>query len=199
MKKVVLICSHLHSGSEALYRSLDAHPRIQGFKEPLPNVYSSGLQIQALTQMPHKCMNRSAIHMDEILYNYQVSTEDVYKYCKFVYVIRSPEATLCRLMESGKKWSHAFLYYKYRMRRLCEMAKRTPGAVLLTFEELCGIGALELVGDYLDLPSSPDMCDVTLSRGTGTDQLAPVRRFEAERIYERYLYFLRSLPLRRLP
>ena len=203
MKKIVFICSHQYSGSNILYEALDKHPRIQGFKGVTIGTYFSGSQLLSLTQNEHKLKNRSAIYMDEILYNFQISSKDVYKYCKFIYVLRKPEVPISYLIANDKKKpSFALLYYKFRVRRLCEMAKRTPGAVFLTYEQLCAGQGIELIKEYLDLPSDIDFNPSEMekiNRGFGTDLLGLNLRSEVERTYERYLYFLKNQPLRRLP
>lgn len=203
MKKIVFICSHQYSGSEILYQSLNRHPRIQGYKGQVLGNYSSGLQLLTLTKQNHKCQNRSAIYMDEILFNFQISSKDAYKYCKFIYVLRKPEIPINFLIyKDRKKPSFAVLYYKFRVRRLCEMAKRTPGAIFLTYEQLCAGEGMDLIKEYLDLPTDIEFNPKEMeavNRGFGTDLLGLNHRLEVERTYERYLYFLRNLPLRRLP
>ena len=130
MKKLVFICGHAYSGSNALYEAMNQHPRIQGFRRNGFNTYENKLSLLRYTQQKHKLNNRSAIYMDELLYNQQLQTKDAYEICKFIYVIRHPIASISLMIAKDKiKPSFACRYYSFRMRRLCEMAKRTPGAV----------------------------------------------------------------------
>ena len=75
MKKVVFICSHLYSGSNALYEAMNNHSRIQGYSGL--NRYLSCLQLLTLCEFNHKTKNRSAIYMDEIIYNHQISSKEI--------------------------------------------------------------------------------------------------------------------------
>lgn len=197
MKKVVFIASHMYSGSSALYHAMDCNPRIQGFPGRIPNEYSTVLGIYGLTLKPHKCDNRSAIYMDELLHNYQLSTKGSYDVCKFVYVIRPPETTLNLLISNDRiKPAFAVRYYTYRLRRLCEMAKRTPGAILYTYDDLKAGRGLELLTDYLQLREPVELPPEylqTLERNFSTELLGTTLRSAASDTYEKYLYFLKSL------
>ena len=74
--------------------------------------------------------------MDELLYNHVFCLKESYPKCQFIYVIREPEPVLKLMVSEGKSLKFAVRHYAYRLRRLCEMARRTPGAVLLTWEDL---------------------------------------------------------------
>ena len=79
------------------------------------------------------------------------------------------------------------------------MAKRTPGSVLLTYDDLSEGKGLDLISEYLELPQPIEFSPSSLSslnRSFGTDLLGKGHRLEVEDSYERYLYFLRNLSLR---
>ena len=198
-----MICSHLYSGSNILYDAMDQHPRIQGFKRREGNLYGSLLSVINLANQDHKVKNKSAIYLDELLHNFQIYSKDLYKCCKFIYVIRRPEPTLNYMIAVDKKTPEfSILYYKYRIRRICEMAKRTPGAVFLTYDDLILNRGLNLIEEYLDLYQpiqfDPKLLE-NISLGSGTELLGSTLRSEIENIYEKYLYFLKNQSLRRLP
>ena len=176
MKKIVFICSHPYSGSSALYEAMNHHPRIQGFKL---NYYLSPLNLLDLTNHSHKLSNRSAIYMDELLYNRSFYTSIAYTKCQFVYVIREPEAVLGFLITNEKKKPiFAAREYTFRLRRLCEMARKTPGAVLLTWNDLISGDGIYLVEKYLGL-KEPIIYDPAL--------LAPYKRtFNSDLIGSKY-------------
>lgn len=202
MKKIVFLCSHLYSGSGMVYDAMNLHPKIQGYKNISTNRYMSPVDLLTLTNYNHKIKNRSAIYMDEILYNYQISSKDIYRYCKFIYLVRRPIVPISfNISLDKKKINYAILYYKFRLRRLCEMAKRTPGAILLTYDQLIDGKGMDLISEYLDLPQPIDFDNsvlTSLNRGFGTDLLGPNLRLEVENTYEKYLYFLKNQSLRQL-
>ncbi len=192
MKKVVLICSHLHSGSRELYNSMNNHSQIQGYNH---SVYSSPLDFLKLTDQYHKLNNRSAVYMDELLFNYSLSTKVAYNECNFIYVIREPISVLNKLVLINKmKPIFGLRYYTYRLRRLYEMSKRTPGAILLTWEDLIANRGIDLLEKYIGLKESikfkiDNNFDIS-------DNLINLNlRKESEDCYQKYLYYFKNSDL----
>ena len=84
--------------------------------------------------------------------------------------------------------------YLFRLRRLCEMAKRTDG-ILLTWEDLSAGKGMDLIENYLDLRQKLPFDPLLLqpySRRFNSDFLANKRLVEVEESYQRYLYWLKS-------
>ncbi len=190
MKKVCFITSHLKSGSDVLYNILDQNPRVQGFH--LDHPYYDMPTIWNLTQQKHKNDTQAAIYLDELFFNYWLQTKDAYKYCKFIYVIRPPEQTLNELIRIYKPQA-ACNYYCYRLRRMCEMAKRTPGAVFLTYEDILTGRGLPLVEQYLGLKQKLEM--IPTEKGTSANLVPLGLVLHADKAFNRYFQFLRSQPL----
>lgn len=200
MKKILFVCSHLYSGSSALYDALNRHPKIQGYNLADRSPYSGPLNLLTLTEQHHKLDNRSAIYMDKLLYNHHLSTKTAYKECKFIYVVREPTAVLNLLVGNDKmKQSFAVRYYTYRLRRLCEMAKRTPGAVLLTWNDLIENRGIDLIEEYLNLkqPISYDPALLAPFKRTYPIDLVDLQlRTKSDDAFQRYLYYLKNQNLR---
>lgn len=200
MKKVVFLCSHLFSGSSQLYAAMQRNTRIQGYKGKNLNYYESSMNIVNLMACKHKANNNSAIFMDEINFNHQISTKSVYSSCKFVYVVRSPEQCVPQIISNFKYSAlNAVRYYTFRLRRICEMARNTPGAVLLTFDDLINDRGVDLINDYLELVKPIDFNPNSLAsykNSASADLLGSAIRSQVCERYERYLYFLRNQSLR---
>ena len=207
MKKIVFVCSHVYSGSSQLCDAMDANPRMQVYGREseygLPNgsVYGSGFDLLRLTDNKHKISNSASIYVDELLQNYQLSTSDAYPACKFFYVVREPGPVLNYMQAKFRtRPDYASRYYLFRMRRICEMAKRTPGAVLLTFDDLRDGRGMELLKDYLclkhEIAWDPSMLTPVRMR-LNQASIEPEALAQVEEGWERYLYFLRSLALQR--
>jgi len=200
MKRILFLASHLYSGSQALYHALDEHPRIQGYEREGMNIYDNPSSLVGLTEMPNKISSRAAIYMDHLLFNPSLSTKAAYQHCHFVYVVRPARPTLNFLVANRKyRPGHACRYYCYRLRRLCEMAKRTPGAVLLTWDDLTSRRGLPLVEEYLRLNRKLELSETvlaTLERQFVTDLLAYPLLEAAESSYERHLFFLKNQQLK---
>ena len=192
MKKIVFVCSHLQSGSAALCGVMNLHPRIQLYDT---STYHSAMDLIALTKQPHKMNNRSSIYMNELLFNYELCTKAAYTNCKFIYLIRSPEIVLGNLVEQqDMKLPCAIRYYTYRLRRLCEMAKRTPGAVLLTWDDLNANRGINLIDEYLELKQEIIYDSVFLDnfREENNVKIKLEVKNSVEDTYQKYLYWLKT-------
>lgn len=145
MKKVCFLVTHLCADADALLDTFAANPRIQ--VQRTGRVYGHPLALEELTALPHKTRNAAALWLDVLYHNYQFCNKALYPVCKFLYLVCPAERTLACLMKGGYEPDFAARYYCYRLRRLAEMARRTPGAILLTPDK----PALDLVGEYLSL------------------------------------------------
>lgn len=194
MKKVCFIVSHLNSGSPHLFDQLCDNPRVMGYR--LPIIYNHPTMLDQLTTKPHKLLNSAAVYVTEVLYNWQLCHRGFYDMCRFIYMIREPEGTLNQLVRGhGYQPDFAVRYYCYRLRRICEMAKRTPGAVLLTYTDMATGEGLHLVDKYLSLKQplahEPDWYEMrTWPNLVGLDGMQ-----QAQRSYERHLHYLRHLDI----
>lgn len=168
--------------------ALDANPRVQMVASPTP--LSHPEHIAALCSEPHK-MGRSsaAIYGTQVLFNPQVQSKVFYPFCRFVYVVRGAASLGC----VGYRPAESLRYYCFRLRRILEMASCTPGAVLLTWDDLRAGRGLDLVGSYLGLK---EPLALPLAEAACPEVPPDVEAKAADR-YEYYLYRLRRLPLLR--
>jgi len=202
MKKIVFICSHLCSGSSALYDAMNENPRIHGFKQNSLNAYESPFSLVTLTNKTHKMNNASAIYMDELLKNYQFTSKESYSYCNFIYIVRSPEFTITQIINQYKSDpEYAARYYTFRLRRLCEMAQKTNNSILLTYDQLVEGNGIELINDVLGLKTPIQFNPNSLEKykkNFNTELLGSNLRLKIHDSFERYLYFLKNQSLHRL-
>lgn len=186
MKKVFLVCSHLYSGSSSLCELLSRNSVVQSFNY---GVYNNVTNLIDLTSKKHKTNNRSAIYMDELLYNHQFSIKAAYKECNFLYFLGKPGVAIHLLVNSGVKPLYAVRYYTFRLRRLCEMAVRTPGAIFLTSDKLSD--GLPLIQSYLGV-KSPFVYDSSLFTEFEIGSVPVSFLKEADICYEKTCYFLKN-------
>lgn len=191
MKKTLFVISHLCSGSNSFCDALDTHPRVKIFRTG--TIYESPLDLLQLTEQPHKLNNMAAIYGEHLVYNHEFACPSLYEISRFVYIVRPARPTLNELI--GKNNMGSILnYYSYRLRRIYEMATKTPNAVLLTWQDLYDGRGLDLVEDYLVLASPLNNPTIESSESNANISTSILR--EAEHCYERYLYKLKQLPLR---
>jgi len=191
MKTVLLLVSHLGASSNALFDALNKNSRIQGFRTDRP--YYNTDTLQHLTAYEHKLRNTAAIYMDELLYNFKFAAKNLYKICKFVYLIREAKPSLNKIIAKGYSQYAADNYYRYRLRRICEMAKRTPGAPLLTWEDMVSGRGFPLIEEYLNLKEPIKKINVGPE---ATDVVKYKIAEKAQEAYERHFLYLKKFNLR---
>jgi hypothetical protein len=197
MKKVCFIVSHLGSGSTDLIDILNKNPKCQINQSKAQ--YDSVNSLEWMFFTDHKCRDSSAIYGDHILYNMSLSCKRLYDFCKFIYVIRPARATLneiITLQDLKYKEEFAARYYRFRLRRICEMAKRTPGSVLVTWDDLSKGTCFSVIEKYLGLTTQlkPEHFNFLASVN---DKFSEKLILQCEDAYERYFYYLQKLNLRR--
>ena len=189
MKRVLFLVSYRGSGSDTLFKILTANPRIQMVQTH--TTYRSPAEAIQLASSPHKLNTTAAIYGDHLLFNHTFCCSQLYKHCKFIYVIRPARDTLNKLVSTGDYTpDSAFRYYTFRLCRMLEMAAQTPGAVLLAHDEIqTGLGVID---KYLNLktplvatPANEDIEDVV------DDGVVE----KAQDIYEQYFYRFGKLQL----
>jgi|GEM_PF-6906722 len=194
MNPVLFVTSHLCSGADGLISILNINPRIEMLCPQI--VYEHPTDLEPLIEQQHKLSNTAAIYGDYLWYNSQFSCKALYKLCKFVYVIREAKSSINEITEH---YRHSIdmvpAYYAFRLRRICEMAKRTPGAVLLTWNDLATGKGLPLIEEYLRL-KTPLIHHAELFTHSELDDVPNEIIEKSQECYERHLYFLRHLELR---
>lgn len=194
LKRVLLSVTHLASGSLPLIGLLDRNPRIQ-FVRTNP-VIQNYTDLKALTSLPHKLTSVAAMFALDINYNYQLGSKNLVPHAHYLFVVRSPEPVLNILMsQGGYAEQGAAMYYCYRLRRICEIAKRAKHGMLLTYDDIRQGEYVKPIKSFLnlreDVSYEPEMFDNSKSSNT-------VKKDTLEwcqDCYERHLFFLKSLPL----
>lgn len=188
MKKVCFVVSHIGSGSSELVRLMNENPRCQIYETRVQ--YSSPESLNWMFSRGHKMRNSSAVYGDHLLFNASLSCRKFYEFCKFIYVMRPARQSLGGIMSAGYGEDEASRYYRFRLRRMCEMAKRTPGAVVATWDDLVRGDVLGEMESYLGL--SVPLDKIEHSDGHPCDAKETVVE-QCQDAYERYHYFLRNL------
>jgi len=133
------------------------------------------------------------ILFDIIKENVGIQTDGLYDNCKFIYLIKQPKHVLENLL-SIFPMDRVLKYYCFRLRRICEMAHKTPGSVFLTYDDVISGKGLPLIEDYFNLakPLKTLKFNEVLPKTTIPKDI----RDKAEECYDRHLRFLYSLDLR---
>ena len=194
MKHVLLIVTHIGSGLSGLSQILATHSRIEMFSSKTR--YDHPIQLEWLYSHAHKLDSAAAIYADQLFYNIQFSCKALYNACKFIYVVRDAKSSLNQIVsELQYTPSKAVMYYTFRLRRICEMARCTPGAVLLTWNDMATGSGLPLIEEYLQL-RTPLLKQNDLFVPNALDEIPLEIERQGQESYERHLYYLRQLPLK---
>lgn len=161
--------------------------------------YNNPSSLEWMFAAGHKCRDSSAVYGDHLLFNMSLSHKSFFDFCKFIYVIRPARASLNEIMTlRDKKYTQedAAKYYRFRLRRICEMAKRSPDSVLLTWDDLAKGTAFPIIEHYLGLSTQLKTEFNHFSSGMN-DIFKENLIEECQDAYERYYYYLNRLKLRR--
>lgn len=188
MKKVCFVVSHLGSGSSDLVESMNKNPRCEIHTTKVQ--YSSPDSLKWMLNRGHKMRNSSAVYGDHLLFNASMSCKKFYEFCKFIYVIRPARHSLGAVVAEGYGEDEAARYYRFRLRRICEMAKKTPGAVIATWDDIERGEVLKNIESYLGF--STPLEKPNLSEGIPCKIKESVIA-QCQDAYERYHYFLKNL------
>jgi hypothetical protein len=197
MKKVCFIVSHIGSGSVDLIDMLNNNSRCDIKKSSVR--YSGPEDLEWLFAASHKCRDSSAVYGDHLLFNTSLSCRNLYESCTFIYVIRPARASLneiSTMKEYGLKGCFAARYYSFRLRRICETARKTKNALLLTWDDLASGRAFPSVEEHLGLKTqlkAEHHHFGAVSRDDFDEKLIS----ECQDAYERYYYYLARLGLKR--
>jgi len=193
MKRVLFLSTHLGSGHEYLSQVLKSHTKIQEFTNT--GCFSHPDVLMNLMHLPHKDNTSTAIYMTTLLKNESFNCDKLCEVCKFVYLIRPPKYTLNAILHAKlhNDPQHALNYYMFRLRRLSQMAKMTPGAVFLTYDDLVRGDEKPLIEEYLNLKTALEPCLLPFEDLEDIVHTSIVEK--GQEIYEKYLRYMKSLPL----
>ncbi len=192
MKKVCFVVSHLGSGSASLVAALNANPSCQFIESNAK--YDGPASVRWIFKMGHKCRDASAVYGDHLLFNASITSREMYGRFLNIFVVRPARHSLNEIIRMGYNERGASSYYRFRLRRICEMAKRSPDSILVSWEELAKESTADIISEYLGLPT-PISPPLPFEPSEEVCSESTVE--ECQMAYERYYYYLNGLNLRR--
>lgn len=187
MKRILLIVSHLGSGSGSLCYCLSQHRMIEWVQDGL--IYDDPVQsVESVLAAKHKYSPSVGLYVNEVVYNYQISHKAIYDVCEPIYLVRNPKAAIKIL--KPKDDNFALSYYIFRLRRIYEMAKATENAIFLTWEDLINQRGMKLIANKLQILDLPQFQEIKTDKQY-LELPKPLLR-KAEDAYELCLFRLKS-------
>ena len=193
MRRIVFLISHIGSDSDKLVDILNENPRVEILQTGRKYDHPSDLDFLVLRK--HKLGGAAAIHGDHLLLNIAFSCEALHSICKFIYMVREAKPSLNENTFHPRRTVET--YYRFRLRRMYEMAYKTPGAVLLTWDDVRTGRGLSVIEEYLGLKDSLVPQAERFIKST-QDHIPFESVDRAQDAYEEYLYRMRSLDLRQV-
>jgi hypothetical protein len=188
MNKILLIVSHLESGSDVLVQSLDSGVKLQRLNF---NLYSN-LDCLSFKRPNTEYRKRPKVYFDHILYNHEFSCKELFKYLNFIYVVGDPKKSLDNIVHN-KTYDErtACNYYCFRVRRIYEMIKKSNDCLVFFNEDIHNdetynkIHQMIGIKDKIKIKNNiQDKKEIYIDRNIMS---------EAERFYEKYRYKIKSL------
>ena len=188
MNKILLMISHLESGSDGLVQNLDSGIRLQRLNF---NLYSN-LDCLSFKRSNTEYRKRPKVYFDHILYNHEFSCKELFKYLNFVYVVGDPKKSLDNIV-CNKIYDErtACNYYCFRIRRIYEMIKKSGDCLVFFDEDLQNdetynkIHQMLVIKDKIKIKNkTQDKKEIYIDRNI---------MIEAESFYEKYRYKIKSL------
>lgn len=195
LKRVLLSITHLGSGSLPLLGLLNRNPRVQ-LLQTNTTVHSYP-DLRAITSQRHKLGSSAAMFAIDLNYNYQLGPRVQLPHAHHLFVVRPPEVVLNLLVSKGFfKQEQAARYYCFRLRRMCEIAKRVGTGMLLTYDDIQRGDYTETLGEFLGLKEPVVHVPKLFDHLNYTENVFAKPTMDWCRdCYERHLFFMKSLPL----
>lgn len=192
MRKTVFIITHVGSGYEILLSTLLENPRIFPISNFCWNNYSNLHDIISVP-VKHGFYNKATYFLDCVIYNHLFSAYDSFNTCNFIYFIDEPKFALPRIINEKKtsNITSCQRYYLYRLRRICEMAKRTKNAIFLTSKDIYKPETYKIIENYLNLSEKLEI-PILKPDHLSIDCLPQNIIDYTESAYEKYLYFAKQ-------
>lgn len=196
MKKLIIINSHLYSGSEILYNFLASHPLIQGIKQANNlNYYYSNFDILKVCSQNHKSKSKKSFFIDEISHNYLLSTKLNYEKLFIIAFVRRPKETIESIVRfRGIKPLFALRYYQYRLNRIYQISKIAKNFIFInsdSFNESSSNKIKEFINFKEEFLIKKEIFNL-LNNNLQDNYLSKEHIAVAEEIYEKYHYLLTS-------
>jgi len=151
MLRHLLIATHHGSGGEQLLACLATSPLVSAVRSADTVSYTTVKTLEDVRAKALKARPNARWAADLLLSNSRFCGRHLYPLCRFVFVVREPEEAIPAAVASGLwKPGLAARQYRFRLRRLAEMARENPGSLLVAHRDLRSV-AVPALRDWLGL------------------------------------------------
>lgn len=184
----LLIATHHGAGGDHLLSAVSSHQLVAPVRTLDTVNYTTVKTIEDVRHRAAKARPQAQWAADLLLSNGRFTSRHLYPMCRFIFLVREPEGAIPAAVSAGR-WtaSNAARQYRFRLRRLAEMAVDNPGSLLLDYRDLatCGVSA---VRDWLGFKHMTN----TFRPLDGDPELVPWQAVRGARHrYDRYVGIMR--------
>jgi len=153
-------------------------------------VYADPTSLKIMQEEAARYRPHARLFVDRVVYNHEIISTNYFQMCDYIFLLREAEGTLNAIVQSGRlKPEAALRYYVFRLRRLCEMAKKSPRRVVLTWDELVDKSCLPALKKFLGMKELPS----TYRRQPELNLVDPALILQGQKSYEKHLRYLRAI------
>jgi hypothetical protein len=185
----VFIATHVGAGGSMLMDMLLALPKMGRLRRLDTQVYSDPSALASLQDEARHFRPHAKAFLDKLTHNYELADKNFYRLANYIILVREPEDSLNWIVQDGYSEAGALRYYCYRLRRLCEIAKKADRWIAVTWNELVDKTALPRIKSFMGLRELPSVYKPQETKRT----VAPATVLTARKAYDKYLNYLRRL------
>jgi len=186
----VFIATHMGSGGSMLMDMILANRKAGRIRREPTQVYADPTTLLLFQRSAAILRPHARVFLDRLTLNHELLNSNFYDLCDYIYLVRDAEGTLNSLVESGKFTPQAALrYYSFRLRRLCELAKKTPRKIVISWDQLVDKSCLPAVKSFLGMKEL-----ISMYRPQQCPKLVdPALVAQGQKCYRRHLDYLNRL------
>lgn len=188
----VFVATHYGAGGSMLMTMLGANRRFGKVSREDGQTYRDPTVLAAVQRDAAARQPQARVFVDRLIANHELSHDFYYENVLFVFLVREPEESIKYMMETGYTEAAALRYYSYRLRRLCEMARKARHKIVVAWDELADKSAFPAIKEFLGLKELTSIYRPEKSKET----VAGATVSSARRCYERHLRYLRAVTRR---
>jgi hypothetical protein len=190
-KELLLVITHYRENN-VLVDTLNTNKRIQKIDlqlyKDMSNFFSLGSIRIGYKKNPH-------IYMDSLYYNHQFSFAPLLNFSKFIYLVNKPRLVMPSLVESNRYSPESCLnYYCFRLRKIYEMIRKTPGQNFKVFfdEEFILPDTYKKIQEFLDLKEE---FSIRKENSVADFNVSNTILEKANECYEKYRFKIKELQM----
>jgi hypothetical protein len=190
LKRQIMIATHMGSGGSMLLEMILANRKAARLPRSYDQVYADPTSLSILQEDANRFRPHARLFVDKVMFNFEVINLQYLQMCEYIFLVREAKGSLNSIVKSGKLTPEAATrYYTFRLRRLCEMAKKSPRRLVITWDDLVDKSCLASLRTYLGMKELPSFYRAQEE----VDLVDPLLVMQGQKSYEKHLQYLKAI------